>query len=250
MNSGHKLVKQFNGHSGSKIFLREWPDGGHYVEKIGNTERNIERLTVLNEHGLPVPEIYHVEKDYLMMEYIQGLDMKNYLIHNKPTALIDFVYELLDVFSRSVTRYKDYTDTYREKLEWLPKDFLFTQEELIDRLPKLLPCSLYHGDLTLENILYTDPGFYLIDPVTIEYDSYIFDIAKMRQDLVCKWFLRNSDVRLDAKLQAINNQLQKDYPEACSDSVLILMLLRVLKHCEKDDVNYQFLMKEIKRLWK
>ena len=125
-----------------------------------------------------------------------------------------------------------------------------TKDELIDRLPKLLPQSMYHGDLTLENILYTGPGFHLIDPVTIEYDSFMFDIAKMRQDLVCKWFLRKTDVRLDHKLQLIDEQLQIDYPEACSNEMLILMLLRVLKHCEKDDSNYQFLMKEIERLWK
>jgi thiamine kinase-like enzyme len=135
-------------------------------------------------------------------------------------------------------------------LEWLPKDFLFTKEELIERLPKVLPQSVYHGDLTLENILYTGPGFHLIDPVTIEYDSFIFDIAKLRQDLVCRWFIRNNDVKLETKLQFIDNELQKYYTEACDNSLLILMLLRVLKHCETGDNNYQFLMKEIERLWK
>ena len=64
MKTGHRLVKQFNGHSGSNVFLREWPGGGFYVEKIGNTERNHERMTALLDAGYPVPKIYHVEKDY------------------------------------------------------------------------------------------------------------------------------------------------------------------------------------------
>lgn len=250
MSSGHKLIKQFNGHSGSQVNLREWPGGGLYVEKIGNTERNFERLSVLYSAGLPVPKIIQSGKDHLIMEYLHGLDIKNYLIHNNPSSLISFIYEILDNFSRSVVGYKDYTETYHKKLDWLPKDFLFTKEQLIDRLPKLLPKSMYHGDLTLENIIYTDPEFHLIDAVTIEYDSYVFDIAKLRQDLVCKWFLRNSDTRLDIKLQIIDNQLKMDYVESCNNSLLILMLLRVLKHCEKDDANYKFLMREIEKLWK
>lgn len=249
MNNG-QVIKEFNGHSGSKVYLMQ-DDIRLFVRKEGNVERNFERLHVLDHHGLPVPRIYkYVSGQTLEMEYLHGLDMKNYLIHNNPMQLYEFIFELLDVFGRSVTGYKDYTEIYHQKLEWLPEDFLFTKQELIDRLPKLLPQSLYHGDLTLENILYTGPYFHLIDPVTIEYDSYIFDIAKLRQDLVCKWFLRNSDVRLDTKLQIIDEQLQTDYELACRNEMLILMLLRVLKHCEKGDSNYNFLMKAIERLWK
>jgi len=249
MTTGHRLVKQFNGHSGSNVFLREWPGGGFYVEKIGNTERNHERMTALLDAGYPVPKIYYVEKDYLMMEYIHGLDMKNYLVYNTTMSLLGFLIDTLDCFSQG-SRSKDYTEIYHKKLDWLPQDFLFTKDELIDRLPKVLPQSTYHGDLTLENILYTDPGFHLIDPVTIEYDSYIFDIAKLRQDVECKWFLRNSNVHLDTKLEIIRDKLKEEYPQAFDNSLLILMLLRVLKHCEKNDTNYQFLMKEIHRLWK
>ena len=248
MTSGHKTIQEFNGHSGSKVYLKEWPDGGHYVEKIGNTERNLERMSTLLAAGYPVPKIYHYEKDYMMMEYIHGLDMKNYLVYNTTVSLLNFLYDTFDCFAvNSVS--KDYTETYHKKLDWLTDDFPFTKDELIDRLPKILPQSIYHGDLTLENILYTDPGFHMIDPVTIEYDSYIFDIAKLRQDVECKWFLRYSDVRLDTKLEFIRDSLKKEYPQAFDNSLLILMLLRVVKHCEKGDFNYQFLMKEIRRLW-
>jgi 5-methylthioribose kinase len=129
-------------------------------------------------------------------------------------------------------------------------DFPFTKEELISRLPKILPSSMYHGDLTLENIIHTDAGFYMIDPVTIEYDSYIFDIAKMRQDLECKWFLRDSNIKLDTKLQQIQDRLREEYPQAFDDSLLILMLLRVYAHTTKGDSNCDFIMREVRRLWK
>jgi tRNA A-37 threonylcarbamoyl transferase component Bud32 len=109
---------------------------------------------------------------------------------------------------------------------------------------------MYHGDLTLENIIHSEFGFYMIDPVTIEYDSYIFDMHKMRQDLECKWFLRDSDIKLDTKLQQIQDKLREEYPQAFDDSLLILMLLRVYLHTKQGDPDRDFIMKEIKRLWK
>ena len=90
--------------------------------------------------------------------------------------------------------------------------------------------------------------FVLIDPLTTEYDSFVFDLAKLRQDLVCKWFIRNDNVYLDSKLYAIIDKLNGFvYNE--NHNLLILMLMRVLPytHNEKDK---EFLMTEVRRLWK
>jgi len=245
-----KVIKEFNGHSGCKVFLKE-SDSGLYVEKTGNIDRNVERMTVLYEQGYPVPKIYEVSQDKLCMEYLHGLDMKNYLIHNNIYRLYDFICDIIDTFSDD-SEMKDYTEVYHQKLSWLDQcdEMPFTKDELIAKLPKFLPQSTYHGDFTLENIMYTDPGFHLIDPVTVEYDSYIFDVAKLRQDLECKWFLRNSDIKLEVKLQNMQDKMKLEYPGVFNDYLLILMLLRVYLHTEKGDSNHQFIMKEINRLWK
>jgi RIO-like serine/threonine protein kinase len=249
MNSG-KIIKEFNGHSGCKIFLKE-NKSGLYVEKTGNIERNFNQMKFLYDSGYPVPKIFSSDKNFITMEYIHGLDMKNYLIHNNTHQLFNFLCQLLDSFSED-SEIKDYTETYYNKLKWLDDcdEMPFTKEELIAKLPKLLVKSTYHGDLTLENIMYTDPGFHLIDPVTIEYDSYIFDIAKLRQDLECKWFLRNTNVKLEVKLQNLQNKLRRQYEDAFDDNLLILMLLRVYLHTKQGDDNHKFIMKEINRLWK
>ena len=245
-----RTIKELHGHSGSKVYLKEIA-GAYCVQKEGNTERNVERMSALAELGYRVPKIYLSMDDTLLMEYIHGLDMKNYLIHNNISQLYNFISNTIDDFSND-SEMKDYTDTYFNKLSWLDraKDLPFTKYDLIAKLPKVLPKSTYHGDLTLENILHTNTGFVMIDPVTIEYDSYVFDIAKLRQDVECKWFLRNSEVKLDTKLEILNSKLKKTYSHEMDDSLLILMLLRVLKHCEVGDDNYIFLMKEIHRLWK
>jgi hypothetical protein len=185
------------------------------------------------------------------MEYIHGLDMRNYLIHNNIDSLVHFILDILNRFSKNSIQ-KDYTKAYYKKLEWMDFDdsLPFSKDELIDKLPKIFPYSTYHGDLTLENIIHTDSGFYMIDAVTTEYDSYIFDIAKMRQDLECKWFLRENPVKIDTKLQNIQEEIKKVYPQAFDDSLLILMLLRVYCHTNYNDTNYHFIKNNINRLWK
>lgn len=247
-----KVIKELKGHSGSQIYLMQ-NDQRIFVRKIGNVERNYERLQHLEKYGFSVPKIYTKTDDILDMEYIHGLDMRSYLLAGNIHLLENFLIDNLNKLAEG-GYYKDYTSIYENKLKWMEEkdcsELPFTKNELISKLPKYLPCSNYHGDMTLENILYSQNSFYFIDCVTIEYDSYIFDIAKLRQDLECKWFLRNNPAMMDVKLQNIQKKILSTCPEANNDSLLILMLLRVYLHTKPEDDNYKFIMKEIKRLWK
>ena len=225
---------------------------GLYIRKEGNVERNYERLKSLHELGYNVPCIYSKNGETLDMEYIHGLDMKNYLKSNSTENLNNFISNTICKFAKWGID-KDYTNVYNKKLEWIDSvnDLPFTKEELINKLPKILPQSVYHGDLTLENIIHSvDDKFYMIDAVTIEYDSWVFDLAKLRQDLECKWFLRKETLMLDVKLKDIQDKLLSLCPLAHNDYLLILMLLRVYLHAPKDSLEYKFIMKEINRLWK
>jgi len=244
-----KLLKKLTGHSGSTVALMQGDDR-MFVRKIENVNRNYERLTALLGY-VDVPRIYHYDGTIMDMENIHGTDMRNYLLNNPIKDLTEFLINTLNMFaSKSID--KDYTNVYNEMLSWIEPDmFPFTKEQLIDRLPKILPQSVYHGDMTLENIIHsTSNRFYFIDAVTLKYDSWIFDIAKLRQDLECKWFLRRDPAMLDVKLLNIQEKILKKFPIARNDSLLILMLLRVYLHCEKNSLEYDFVMREIKRLWK
>ena len=49
-----QVIKQFNGHSGSKVYLMK--NNSHlFVRKVGNVERNYERLQALK--NFPTPKI-------------------------------------------------------------------------------------------------------------------------------------------------------------------------------------------------
>jgi len=244
-----KIVKELQGFSGNQIFLMQKHER-LFVRKIGNIGRNTERMQAL-ESEYPLPKIYTLSKKMIDMEYLHGLDIKSYLKTHSSDKLLSFIIDILDRLSKNSTP-KDYTETYIKKLQEVDfTEFPFTRQELLDRLPKILPASNYHGDLTLENIIYTeDRGFFLIDCATIEYDSYIFDIAKLRQDLELGWFIRKDNVMLDVKTKHMQQKILEKFSEANNDYLLILMLLRVYRHSQPNTLERNFLLKGINLLWK
>jgi len=244
-----KIVKELYGFSGNQILLMQKHDK-LFVRKIGNISRNIERMQALSAE-YPLPQLYTVSKKIIDMEYLHGLDIKTYLKTNNYKKVLGFILSILDKLSSNAVD-KDYTETYIKKLQEISFDEMpFTREQLLERLPKILPSSNYHGDLTLENIIWTaDRGFFLIDCATIEYDSYIFDIAKLRQDLELGWFTRKDNARLNVKTKHIQQKILQQHPTANNDYLLILMLLRVYRHSRPDTLERNFLLEGITSLWK
>ena len=247
-----RIVKQFHGHSGSKIFLMN-KHGRLFVRKQGNIARNLDRYTALTRSlpSIPMPEIYHVFDDTIDMEYINGVDMRTYLLDHDPEPLLDFLKTVLTKFSM-VLETVDYQTTVQNFLEMIDLDNMpFTAEQILQSIPTRIPKSYYHGDLTLENILWhPTQGFYLIDAQSGIWDSYIFDICKLRQDLECGWFLRNNPANLDQKLQYLKQELVQQWPNANNSGLLVLMLLRVYRYCDEHSQEQKFILKAINNLWK
>jgi RIO-like serine/threonine protein kinase len=243
-------IKELKGFSGSKIYLMR-NNTGLFIRKMENVDRNYIKLNELSQH-FNVPKVYTYGNNVLDMEYIHGLDMKSYLAVRDTKRLTDFLTDTLSKFSDDV-QMNDYTSVYVDKLKYikLPSEIIFTKEQLLEKLPKRLPRSKYFGDLTLENIIYGEDGqFYFIDGMTSEYDSYIFDIAKLRQDLECKWFLRDTKLLLDVKVENIQDKLLEKFELANNNYILILMLLRVYRYTKPFSKEEALLIKEMNRLWK
>ena len=250
MVQNEHTIKELKGFSGSKIYLMK-NDRGLFIRKMDNTDRNYIKLNELSK-DFKVPKIYSYDNNVLDMEYIHGLDMKSYLTVRDTRRLTEFLINILTFFSEN-TQIVDYTETYKDRLKYikLSSDTVFTKEQLLEKLPKRLPRSKYFGDLTLENVIYGEDGqFYLIDGMTSEYDSYIFDIAKLRQDLECKWFLRNTKLYLDVKVENIQDKLLEKFELANNNYLLILMLLRVYRYTTSGSLEEDLLIKEMNRLWK
>ena len=184
-------------------------NGLTFVRKSGNVGRNLERLDSLSRFDIQLPKILNVYGDSYDMEYIPNYDMKTYFALYDTQKLSLFLRNIINELSKDTIE-KDYTPIYEKKLStfsFVNYDLPFTKNELIEKLPKSLPSSEYHGDFTMDNVLYrlNDKDFVLIDPLTTEYDSYVFDLAKLRQDLECGWFIRSESVYYTAKLKMISD---------------------------------------------
>ncbi len=246
-----KLVHTFSGgFSGSKVELIK-SENRTFVRKTGNVDRNFERMMALRD-VTHVPAIFNKYDDVLDMEYIIGLDMDTYLSYNSINPLVSFLTDFIQMARKDTTR-KDYTQVYEDFAQTIDQDIEleFTYNQLLEKLPRYLPqTKFYHGDMTLENIIYSKPYFVFIDAVSTSFDSWVFDVAKLRQDLECQWFVRNSSNDHRHKTRNTQRQLLKRFPLANNDYLLIMMLLRVYRHAEFRSPESDLLQKEMNRLWK
>jgi hypothetical protein len=239
------------GYSNSEVEI-VGENGRIFVRKSGDIQRNLERYDILSHLGLRTPFIFDITGKYYDMEYIKNYDIIKYLSTHSASGLGNFLVNTIDTLSKDCIE-ADYSKVYFDKLNGFnfgAYNLPFTANELISRLPKFLPMSEYHGDMTLQNILYDADAkdFVLIDPLTTEYSSYVFDLAKLRQDITCKWFIRNEKVFFDPKLQVLDKMLRK-YEHYDNDYLLILMLLRVLPYAKTVE-DETFLKDKILLLWK
>ena len=248
-----KILKKFkNGYSESELFLLSTADG-IIVRKINNVERNLARMAELSKYDVPVPRVFNITENSYDMEYIPNLDIKTFITHHDNTQINSFIYTVIDSLKSTTYDTIDFTAVYEKKLseiDFKKYKFIFDKDELLRKLPKTVPVSQYHGDLTLDNMLYSTVtnSFILIDPITTDYSSYVFDIAKLRQDLKCKWFIRHdNDSYIEPKLKNMDEAISKF---GCNnDYLLILMLMRILPYTKKSD-DTDYLIDEINKLWK
>jgi len=242
------IIKQFIGHSGATVNLVE-NELGTVVEKSGTgIERNYNRITSLTG-VVDQPQILAYDGDTLTMEYIQNQDIQHYLINGEHKKLTRFIKTVYDKFVRLPTSAKDYTSVYERRLSsvsWLPT----TIDNLMDCLPRHLAQTVYHGDLTCNNILYdyNNSRFVLIDAVDIDLDSVHFDISKLRQDIDCGWFLRDSDALLSNRLLSIRQSLSEHCEYYNNNAMAILCLLRVWPYSTEQERTW--LAKQMEILWR
>lgn len=243
------IIKQFKGHSGAVVNLVERGDK-LVIEKSGTgTARNYAQMLALDQ-TVAQPPILNYDSNVLTMEYVPSTDMTHYIINENLTPLVNFIKSTYTTLVNIVKDpAKNYTPMYEDRLnqaEWLPAGI----GEIIDQLPSHLPQTLYHGDFTMNNILYdyNNAKFVLIDAVSTDFDSVHFDVSKLRQDLSCGWFVRHTNVLLSNRLLTISKELDSHCMYYNNNAMAILSMLRVWPYSDKDDKKW--LAEQIDKLWK
>lgn len=253
MKASDLIIKDLGGYSGNEVSLIK-RGGSYLVRKAGDVNLNYVKSQELKSKGFNTPLIERVSVDTIEMEYIQGLSIKDFLKIYDPNILSNFLINFFDTCFQD-SRLRDYSEVIEIKLDSF--DFFnllrFKKQQILDKIPKMYPRSFYHGDLTLENIIFSNGKFYLIDGSISRFNSWVFDLAKLRQDLHCRWFLRNeSNIGLYTNVEIVNRKIEQKYGQFYNDYLLVFMLMRVLAYAiRKDDKpSIDFLIANINSLWK
>jgi tRNA A-37 threonylcarbamoyl transferase component Bud32 len=239
------MVVKLCGHSGAEV---ELIDGR--VHKSGRgVIRNYARMTSLG-NLIPQPRIIDYS-DSLVLEYIAGDNIADWLGNNQPHQLIKFIQSNIDILGEVIIDpYKDYLPVYEARLNsalYLPT----TIGNIIDDLPRYLPQTQYHGDFTFDNIIAGSSGFVLIDAVDTDLDNIWFDLAKLRQDVDCGWFVRNRGGVTDdlaIKLRLISGELSRKYRHYSNRSMAILALGRVWNYSTPEE--QEWISTKMDMLWR
>jgi tRNA A-37 threonylcarbamoyl transferase component Bud32 len=243
-----KLVKHLKGHSGAKVSL--YVEDNEYFVIKENYKKARESVEILNALPFPTPHVYEVTDDKIVMDYINGQDMKSYLLtatEKEIQNLIDFISGYVNWCLDNSTNVDFYEQVY-SKIMTLGNDINISY--LLKEKWSDIPQSLIHGDFTLENIMYANGKFYLIDANPTELNSVYFDINKLRQDLDCLWFVRNEKEKIHYKIvcEKISKELKKRFNFMQKDTIMVLMLSRILPYTKDSDTK-DFLYKEIEKIW-
>lgn len=267
------------GHSGCDLKISKH-EGGLFVTKTSkNREYNsrlkeqCEKQKAFNHNFFNAPIIF--ESGYnrhglfkFSMEYVNGLTLAEYFrnikIGNIDSLAKIFFSIIYDNYSFDgnakeifVLKLKDLEKKINAKNDKLLSDVLF---KLKNYGWSYCIAGYCHGDMTLENIILSNNKLYLIDFLDSFYDSWMIDVAKILQDVECKWsyrFDKKNDKNLEIRLLIFKQLLidkillLKDGEKILSTiyCILLVNLLRIIPYTD-DLETIKYLKNEINKIFK
>lgn len=209
------------------------------------------------------PEVFSFDIDekgivYFDMEYIEGMTMAEYMNQIKIKDISYFVDLLFNVLPIDNCKYpKDTQKIFMDKILSLKNSLDLSNVKISNALNLLMnfnfgnvPTSACHGDCTLENIIISDKGIYVIDLLDSFYNSWMIDVAKLLQDIELGWSYRNKgrDFNLNLRLATAKQELINKIRSLKNGQenlimiyhILLLNVLRIYPYT-KDDLTYEWL---------
>lgn len=262
-----RIIKEFLGHSGCRLFLKRDGNGRFFVRKYSSSPDYNDRLKtqMLKQRRsrlemVKTPGVwgYGFEKDlfYFDMEYINsqplGVFIKTLPIRDIG-GYVDLLFGSLDNTGKADVRNMSVQDIFQKKVMEVDEK-LHEKNDVEKRAFALLktkdfsnvPSSKCHGDLTMENILVGNSrNVYLIDFLDSFFDSWMMDVAKLLQDIEVKWSYRHESVSagLEIRLLAAKEELErriKAMPGGMQklldiNYILLLNLTRILPYIKEQE---------------
>ena len=220
------------GRSGSTVTLIK--QNGKTVVRKDNVKNCVQVVDAMRSCIMPTPEVYEYDDNSLVMEYLPGMTVYEYLLtasKNDIDRLIAEISRYIKHCLRNSTEY-DFSTEIVNKMRSTGVDINFANT--------VYPRSYIHGDLTFDNIVYYKDKFYFIDFNYTELNSVYFDVNKLRQDLDAYWFIRNRERSVGIKMQLnyIKCELRKQFTDMFDDKLYKFMLSRILPYVKDDERKF------------
>ena len=202
---------------------------------------------------------------YFDMEYIHGITMAEYL----KEVEVNEIKGIVDVLISSAKSERECRNgdpspqAFQAKILDLKKKLSKLNNDIINEAIELLSShdwgrifsSACHGDMTLENIIVRNNELYLIDFLDSFFDSWIFDLSTILQDVEVLWHYReekidnNTVIRLIIMRDLLFNRMQELMGEEYIEVyyTLLLKLIRIYPYTN-DELTYNFLNQKTKEI--
>lgn len=270
------FIRSLSGHSGCKMNLYKKDSCFVLRKDAGRTSYN-DRLKkqcakqkCFKLDLIKTPKVLDYGYDsnnlfYFDMEFVNGVCMSEYMNQIKIKKIVDLVELLFNSLPFKQSRLSDNTDyVFKEKIISLYDTCDIRNKLILKSLKKLnnfnfkyVPLSACCGDLTLENIIVSPSGIYVIDLLDSFYNSWMIDIAKLLQDIDLGWSYRyqkrsyNLNLRLSTAKQALlDNLYAMDNGKKHVLTIYYILLLNVLRiyPYTKDQITIEFLNNALKQV--
>lgn len=257
METKENIIKVLKGHSGCEITLLKNNDSVFVRKKSGSTEYNnrlkkqFKKQKQFQSETLYAPEVFDCgfqnKLFYFDMEYVHAKALSENISYIIISDIPKLMQELLINLSINNIKPSRPTDAFNKKIQNLKVSENIKNNILALEAFRILENfdwnkvekSACHGDLTLENMLITpDKKIYLIDFLDSFYNSWMFDVAKLLQDLEFDWSGRKSPSNSN---RTIRLQVAKD--------TLIDTIYRLPNGEEKINTIYHLLLLNILRIY-
>lgn len=236
------------------IDIREIKTGwsGAYIEKRGNRifKTHTDSLNAAKWYNMAaplinVPIVYNVIGNTIALEYLED---------NGQRFKLEDINKIINIFSmcRTYIPFIKYIEKIQSHCDY--------NQEFYDIIPLLKEKEDYfnnyntfcHGDFSLENIIQTNKGLFLIDPIWNEHNwsSYLLDITKMMHSFRKYNRMFEYEVFLNSWIRNNGNSLD-EYSLKLLEVTQFIRVLRYIKNQETKKQIYNItinLLNEIKNV--
>ncbi len=237
------IVKEFKGHSGCRVFLLE-KDGILKVKKISSSEsynsrleKQIEKQLNFNSSFAKAPKIFNSGFDdsklWYEMEFINGLNFCDFVESKTKVEILHFFSTIMEFIRNNNSIAGDIQSEVSTKVQNLRvgKRYDYYKEHILDYDWDKVKKSYCHGDLTFENIIFSNNSLYFIDFLDSFANSRVIDYSKVLQDLFFAWSWRSRTNKPFVKIIELFDVLKEQIEEEellASKKMLCLGILRII----------------------